>query len=99
MKLLVVEPDPGGHHFIPYLLFFARQAQARGIEVSLLTTEAATRHPAMAMLQEGLDTPLPVHPMPGLAVASGLAAIGVVRAWRRASHFVWRRAMASSSAP
>ena len=80
MKLLVVEPDPGGHHFIPYLLFFARQAQARGIEVSLLTTEAATRHPAMAMLQAGLARPLQVHPMPGLAVASGRRVAGLLQA-------------------
>ena len=86
MRLLVVEPDPGGHHFIPYLLFFAREAQARGIEVHLMTTAAATRHPAWAMLQEGLAKPLPVALMPEPAAASGYRFVGLLMAqwnyWR-----------------
>ena len=64
MRLLVVEPDAGGHHFIPYLLFTAREAMARGFELRLLTTQSAIRHPAYRMLLQQLDGVLEVSMMP-----------------------------------
>ncbi|MFT3755250.1 MAG: glycosyltransferase [Pseudoxanthomonas sp.] len=78
-RLLVVEPDAGGHHFIPYLLFFAREAIARGIEVHLLTTASAMRHAAFAMLRESLPAALMVHAMPELPQASAGGIDGLMR--------------------
>ena len=75
MKLLIVEPYPGGHHFVPYLLFLAKAAMARGIEVRLMTTASAMRHPAFAVLQASLPAPLPVDPMPELPRMEGASGL------------------------
>ena len=67
MRLLFVEPDPAGHHFLPYFLFFARAALASGHEVRLLTTAVAQRHPAFEVLQEALSDQVQVSVMPEVA--------------------------------
>jgi len=61
--IVLVEPEAGGHHFIPYLLFLAQLLQARGHPLTLITTEAAVAHPAMRRLQEELVAPLRLQMM------------------------------------
>ena len=78
-RLLIVEPCPGGHHFIPYLLFLARAAMARGMEVSLLTTRSATGHPAFQMLQASLPRELEVAFMPELPASGQGGVFGLLR--------------------
>ena len=79
MKLLIVEPDPAGHHFIPYVLFFAREAMARGVQVSLMTTESAMRHLAFGMLQQSLPVALQIAFMPELPQAHAGSVGGLMR--------------------
>ncbi len=64
MKLLIVEPNADGHHFLPYLQYFAIAAQQAGICVELMTTTGAAAHPAMAMVQSTLLKPMTVVLMP-----------------------------------
>lgn len=78
-RLLVVEPDARGHHFIPYLLFLARAAMSRGMEVSLLTTRSATDHPAFRMLQASLPQPLQIAYMPELPESGRGGVLGLLR--------------------
>src|SRR6185295_14200834 len=54
MHLAVVEPNAAGHHFAVHVRALAREATARGWRVQLVTTAAATRHPAYAVLQRAL---------------------------------------------
>ncbi len=61
--IVLVEPEAGGHHFIPYVLFLAQMLQARGNPLSLITTATAAAHPAMQRLQQELPQPLRWLPM------------------------------------
>ena len=76
--IVLVEPEAGGHHFLPYLLFLAQALQARGHPLMLLTTEAAVAHPAMPRLQRELREPLPWRPMRA-PVAQGPGTLGLLR--------------------
>lgn len=72
MKLLIIEPEAGGHHFLPYLQYFVQAAQAQGISVRLMTSASACAHPAMALLQDSLVKPLEICLMPEVpAIKSG----------------------------
>ena len=64
MKLLIIEPNADGHHFLPYLQYFAVAAQNAGISIQLMTTAGAAAHPAMATVQSALAKPMPVVLMP-----------------------------------
>jgi glycosyltransferase involved in cell wall biosynthesis len=46
MKVMIFQPDPGGHHMILYLRHIAREVVRRGWALHLVTTRAALRHPA-----------------------------------------------------
>lgn len=48
---MLVEPEAGGHHFVPYLLFFLRALIARGTRVQLMTTRGAQSHPAYSIVK------------------------------------------------
>lgn len=76
--IVLVEPEAGGHHFLPYLLFLAQALQERGHPLTLLTTAAAAAHPAMQRLQQELRDPLPWRPMRA-PVAQGPGTLGLLR--------------------
>lgn len=46
VKLMIVEPEAGGHHMILHVRLIARAALRRGWELQLLTTQEATQHSA-----------------------------------------------------
>jgi glycosyltransferase involved in cell wall biosynthesis len=71
MKILIVEPDASGHHFIPYLLFLARRLLANGVELRLMTTQSALEHPAYQMLQQQLSGCMAVSVMPEIRNRGG----------------------------
>lgn len=72
MKLLIIEPEAGGHHFLPYVQYFAQAAQVQGISVRLMTSASACAHPAMALLQDSLVKPLEICLMPDVpAIKTG----------------------------
>jgi len=64
MKLLIIEPEAGGHHFLPYLQYFSKAAQAQDISILLMTSASAAAHPAMALLQNSLVKPIEICLMP-----------------------------------
>lgn len=76
--IVLVEPEAGGHHFLPYLLFLAQMLQARGHPLTLLTTPAAALHPAMQRVQQELRAPLPWHPMRA-PVTQAAGTLGLLR--------------------
>lgn len=60
MNLTIVEPEATGHRMVSYVRHIGREAQRRGWNVHLLTTDLATCHPAFAKLMADLDQPLSV---------------------------------------
>ncbi len=77
-RFVLVEPEAGGHHFVPYLLFLAQRLQARGNPVTLMTTEGATRHPAMQRLDRDLKQPL-VRLLMRAPMEQGSGTLGLLR--------------------
>jgi hypothetical protein len=69
MRILLVEPEAGGHHFVPYAAALARALVEAGQRPTLLTTGDATSHPAMAEFQRMVGVPLPVRLMPSIRPA------------------------------
>lgn len=92
--MLLVEPDAGGHHFIPYAAVLARVLGDAGIEVGLLTTPAAARHPAMEEFLDTAGRDFAVHLMPEITAATGVGIPALMRAqasyWRSVREG-WRR--------
>jgi len=81
-KLLLVEPEAGGHHFVPYLQFFVRALLAKGLQLRLLTTRSAAKHPAWQMLQSEFGESLPLSWMDELPTAGGGTAALLRGQWR-----------------
>jgi glycosyltransferase involved in cell wall biosynthesis len=49
--LAIIEPDAGGHHMALHVRAIAAEAARRGWQLTLLTTAAATHHPAYEMVR------------------------------------------------
>jgi len=94
MQVLIVEPEAGGHHFVPYTLHLIRGLQARGHDVSLLTTREAQAHPAMRAMEQGCAQPFQAIIMSSIPE---FTAGGVVHLLRRqlAYFLAVRRAVAA----
>lgn len=84
--VLLVEPEAGGHHFVPYAAGLARALADADVEVTLLTTRSATAHPAMGELLGAVGRPVGVSLMPEIAPAAG----GGLPALLRAQWSYWR---------
>jgi glycosyltransferase involved in cell wall biosynthesis len=80
--VLLVEPEPGGHHFIPYLLYLVRALRERQVRISLLTTEAALDHPAMQEIRASAGGSLTLHCMPRVRPAKSSRMSLLYRQWR-----------------
>lgn len=79
MRILLVEPAAGGHHFSAYVRFALRGIFERGWDAILLTSREAMQHPSFGMLQEEFGTRLRCLEMPEIrgsriAGRSGLVA-------------------------
>ncbi len=63
-RVLLVEPEPGGHHLVPYAAVLARTLLEAGFEPFLLTTPRAVSDPAMAEFAKLSGGQVPVRTMP-----------------------------------
>lgn len=65
-RILLIEPEAGGHHFVPYAAALARALGAAGYAPALMTTREAAAHPAMAEFERGVGVPVrwmpPIRP-------------------------------------
>lgn len=59
LTLTILEPEATGHRMVSTVRHVAAEAQRRGWEIHLLTTEPATRHSAYSVLLADLDGALP----------------------------------------
>lgn len=93
LNIAIVEPEPGGHHFHPYLAFLVAALVARGDRPLLLTSKRALAHPAMLEVHAAAGGRLPSIEMPDPGHArsgSGLALIAAQFRYRRAVAQGWR---------
>lgn len=61
-KILIVEPDPSGHHLSLYVTLICK-ALEKDYTIFLLTTEKALQHPSLKLLQKSLLNKIMVHTM------------------------------------
>lgn len=61
-KILIVEPDPSGHHLSLYVTLICK-ALEKDYDIFLLTTEKALLHPSLKLLQKSLFNNIMVHTM------------------------------------
>ncbi len=61
-KILIVEPDPSGHHLSLYVTLICK-ALEKDYDIFLLTTEKALLHPSLKLLQKSLFSNIIVHTM------------------------------------
>lgn len=85
-RILLVEPEPGGHHFVPYAAALARALREAGNEPSLLTTASALAHAAWPELERIAGGPVRTWAMPEVEPARS----GTIPALLRAQFAYWR---------
>jgi hypothetical protein len=96
-RILLVEPEAGGHHFVPYAAALARALVSAGYAPELLTTREAIAHPAMSEFARGVDANIPIRLMPSIRPALTGSIPELLRAQFHYWHAV-RRAIASLDA-
>lgn len=96
-RILLVEPEAGGHHFVPYAAALARALGAAGHAPVLLTTREAIVHPAMAEFERSVGAPVPMRRMPSIRPARSGSIPELMRAQFHYWHAV-RRGVASLDA-
>ncbi len=96
-RILLVEPEAGGHHLVPYAAALARALGAAGHAPVLLTTREAVVHPAMAEFERSVGAPVPMRLMPSIRPARSGSIPELMRAQFHYWHAV-RRGVASLDA-
>lgn len=85
-RILLVEPEPGGHHFVPYAAALARALREAGDEPSLLTTASALAHAAWPELERIAGGAVRTWVMPEVEPARSRTILALLRAqiayWR-----------------
>ena len=99
--VVLIEPEAGGHHFVPYAIALARALREVDVPVALLTTPAARAHPAMGEFQRCVGEGISIHSMPGISSVVGGSVPSLVHAqanYWRAVREGWRT-ISSTSKP
>lgn len=92
--ILLVEPEAGGHHFVPYAAVLAVALVEAGFDTILLTTKEAIAHPAMSEFNQFVGVRVSVRLMPAIRPAGS----GSVPALLRAQYRYWHAARAGIAA-
>ncbi len=79
-RILLIEPEAGGHHFVPYAAALTRAVAAAGYRPALLTTREATVHPAMDEFERVSRMSVPISIMPSIRQARSGSVAELLRA-------------------
>lgn len=79
MRVLLIEPAAGGHHFSAYVRFALRGMFDRGWEPILLTSREAMQHPAFRVLEQEFGDRLRCLEMPKIRASGGSSRFGLVK--------------------
>lgn len=82
-RILIVEPEAGGHHFVPYAVALAVALLDAAFEPMLLTTREATAEPAMSELIGFMPSGIAVRLMPRIRPACSGSIPDLLRAQLR----------------
>lgn len=63
-RILLVEPEGGGHHFVPHGALLLRALRSVGVDAALMTTRTARAHPALTELESMVGAPCELWDMP-----------------------------------
>jgi glycosyltransferase involved in cell wall biosynthesis len=85
-RILVVEPEAEGHHFVPYVSALVAALSAAGIRTELLTTRSALEHPALCAVHSASGGAIGLRLMPGIRAVKAGSIVDLLRAqlsgWR-----------------